>query len=55
MPMKVLPGKPYLLGATWTGEDTNFGVYSERAEKVELCLFDHRQAKNESEEIFLPK
>ena len=34
------PGKPYPLGATWDGEGTNFSLFSERAERVELCLFD---------------
>jgi isoamylase len=35
-------GKPYPLGATWDGEGVNFALFSERAEKVELCLFDPR-------------
>jgi isoamylase len=55
MAMKVLPGKPYPLGATWTGEGTNFAIYSEKAEKVELCLFDDSRSKNESEHILLPE
>ncbi|MGH2736371.1 MAG: glycogen debranching enzyme, partial [Actinomycetota bacterium] len=38
--MSVWPGKPYPLGATWDGEGTNFGLFSEFAEAVELCLFD---------------
>ena len=37
--MKVLPGKPYPLGATWDGEGTNFALFSENATEVELCLF----------------
>jgi len=36
----VWPGKPYPLGATWNGEGVNFAIFSEHAEKVELCLFD---------------
>ncbi len=36
----VWPGRPYPLGATWDGEGVNFALFSERAEKVELCLFD---------------
>jgi glycogen operon protein len=28
------------LGATWDGEGVNFAIFSEHAEKVELCLFD---------------
>src|SRR6266478_531767 len=34
------PGQPYPLGSTWDGEGVNFALYSEHAEKVELCLFD---------------
>ncbi|PXX13083.1 glycogen debranching protein GlgX [Mycolicibacterium moriokaense] len=33
-------GKAYPLGATYDGSGTNFAVFSEAAEKVELCLFD---------------
>jgi glycogen operon protein len=33
-------GAPYPLGATWDGEGVNFALFSEHAEKVELCLFD---------------
>ncbi|MCF7949962.1 MAG: glycogen debranching protein GlgX, partial [Spirochaetia bacterium] len=38
--MKVWPGQPYPLGATFDGSGTNFSLFSEHAEKVELCLFD---------------
>jgi isoamylase len=38
----VRPGKPFPLGATWDGEGVNFALFSEHAEKVELCLFDAR-------------
>jgi len=34
------PGNPFPLGATWTGAGTNFSLFSEHAERVELCLFD---------------
>jgi isoamylase len=34
------PGRPFPLGPTWTGEGTNFSLFSENAERVELCLFD---------------
>jgi len=34
------PGQAYPLGATWDGAGTNFAVFSEDAEKVEVCLFD---------------
>ncbi len=35
----VWTGRPYPLGATWDGEGVNFALFSEHAEKVELCLF----------------
>jgi isoamylase len=38
--MQVWPGTPYPLGATWDGAGTNFALFSEVAERVELCLFD---------------
>ena len=37
---EVWPGQPYPLGAMWDGGGTNFSVFSEHAEWVELCLFD---------------
>ncbi|WP_232680058.1 glycogen debranching protein GlgX [Nocardioides sp. R-C-SC26] len=36
----VWPGQPYPLGATYDGQGTNFAVFSEVADRVELCLFD---------------
>ncbi|TMM00263.1 MAG: glycogen debranching protein GlgX [Actinobacteria bacterium] len=36
----VWPGQPFPLGATWDGHGTNFSLFSENAERVELCLFD---------------
>src|SRR3954464_5177462 len=36
----VWPGNPYPLGATYDGGGTNFAVFSEVADRVELCLFD---------------
>ncbi|HUP46952.1 MAG TPA: glycogen debranching enzyme, partial [Thermoanaerobaculia bacterium] len=38
--MKIWPGTAYPLGATWDGVGTNFSLFSEVAERVELCLFD---------------
>jgi isoamylase len=38
---KVLPGKPYPLGATYDGEGVNFALFSENAAGVRLCLFNH--------------
>ncbi len=38
--MQLWPGNPYPLGATYDGSGTNFALFSEVAEQVELCLFD---------------
>ena len=38
--MQTWPGHPYPLGATYDGTGTNFAVFSEGAERVELCLIE---------------
>ncbi len=38
--MHTWPGSAFPLGATPSAEGTNFALFSEIAEKVELCLFD---------------
>ncbi|OMC38186.1 glycogen debranching enzyme GlgX [Mycobacterium sp. GA-1841] len=38
--MEIWRGKAYPLGATYDGSGTNFALFSEVAERVELCLFD---------------
>jgi isoamylase len=38
--MQIWPGSAYPLGATYDGSGTNFALFSEVAERVELCLFD---------------
>src|SRR5579875_2577692 len=43
-------GAPAPLGAVWDGEGVNFALFSERAEKVELCLFD-AAGRRETERI----
>jgi isoamylase len=43
--MRVWPGSPYPLGATFDGSGTNFALFSEVAERVELCLFDEGGAE----------
>ena len=40
MSASVWPGKPFPLGALWDGNGTNFSLFSEHAERVQLCLFD---------------
>jgi len=41
--MQIWPGKPYPLGAIYDGSGTNFSLFSEIAERVELCLFDDHE------------
>ncbi|HLW34089.1 MAG TPA: glycogen debranching protein GlgX [Chthoniobacterales bacterium] len=53
MTSKTLPGKPYPLGATWTGDGVNFAILSEHATAVELCLFDNLDAPRERIRISL--
>ncbi|MGW0464641.1 glycogen debranching protein GlgX [Streptomyces sp. NPDC003027] len=36
--MQVWPGQAYPLGATYDGAGTNFAVFSEAADRIELCL-----------------
>ncbi|HEY6379842.1 MAG TPA: hypothetical protein VI316_11755, partial [Candidatus Dormibacteraeota bacterium] len=43
-PTKAWPGLHTPLGATWDGEGTNFALFAEHAERVELLLFDRRGA-----------
>ncbi len=55
MSHRVWPGKPYPFGATWDGSGVNFALYSEHAERVDLCLFDSADAEREAERITLPE
>jgi isoamylase len=50
--MRVYPGSPYPLGATWDGLGVNFALFSERATAVDLCLFD--SAADTVESVRLP-
>ncbi|MCO7221243.1 glycogen debranching protein GlgX [Klenkia sp. PcliD-1-E] len=52
MTTQVWPGTAYPLGATYDGTGTNFALFSEVAEKVELCLFDD---EGNEERIRLPE
>ncbi|MDP2381453.1 MAG: glycogen debranching protein GlgX [Nitrospirota bacterium] len=51
MSMRVWPGTPYPLGATWDGEGVNFALFSENATGVELCLFDGPEHVKESHRV----
>ena len=47
-------GRASPLGATWDGQGVNFALYSQHAERVELCLFDDT-ARHELQRIALPE
>ncbi len=51
--MRVWPGQPYPLGATWDGQGVNFAIFSESATGVELCLFNKPDDSVESDKIML--
>jgi len=51
---EIWPGRPYPLGAQWDGQGVNFSLFSENAQKVELCLFD-RHTRQESMRINMPE
>ena len=53
--MRVWPGQPYPLGATWDGTGVNIAVFSDNATKVELCLFDSPEETRERIRIELPE
>ncbi|WP_349897229.1 glycogen debranching protein GlgX [Parafrigoribacterium soli] len=47
--METWPGTAYPLGATFDGSGTNFALFSEAAERVELCLFDEDRTETRVE------
>ena len=47
--MDAWPGSAYPLGATFDGSGTNFALFSEAAERVELCLIDDDGAETRVE------
>jgi isoamylase len=49
VPIETWPGAAYPLGATFDGSGTNFALFSEGAERVELCLFDDDGAETRVE------
>jgi len=53
--LRIRPGKPYPRGSTWDGMGVNFALHSEHAEKVELLLFDDRDATEPSTSFELPE
>ncbi len=53
MTMRVWPGRPYPLGASWDGTGVNFALFSEHATGVELCLFRDENDTDEAAKIRL--
>ncbi|HET8650492.1 MAG TPA: hypothetical protein VFL95_10650, partial [Gemmatimonadales bacterium] len=49
--IRVWPGGPNPLGATFDGQGTNFALFSEHATAVDLCLFSGPDAPTESARI----
>ncbi len=52
--VRVWPGSPSPLGATWDGSGVNFALFSAHAQKVELCLFD-TDGVTETARVTLPE
>ncbi len=50
----VWPGQPTPRGATWDGMGVNFALFSEHAERVDLCIFDPT-GRHEVQRITLPE
>jgi isoamylase len=46
--MRIWPGRPYPMGATWDGTGVNFALYSQHATAADLCLFEDATATKES-------
>ena len=53
--MRIWPGTPHPLGATWDGEGVNFAIFSEHATAVELCLFDDPEAAEPTARVAMPE
>jgi isoamylase len=53
--MRIWPGQPYPLGATWDGTGVNIAVFSDNATKVEVCLFDSPDDSREQIRVELPE
>lgn len=51
--MRIWPGRPNPLGATWNGSGVNFALFSENAQKVELLLYNHPDDPNPAHTLTL--
>ncbi|MDI1450454.1 glycogen debranching protein GlgX [Polyangium sp. 6x1] len=55
MPARFWPGREYPLGSFYDGFGVNFAVFSENAERVELCLFESPDDRSERDRLVLPE
>ncbi|HEY3942146.1 MAG TPA: glycogen debranching protein GlgX [Acidimicrobiales bacterium] len=53
--MRVWPGSPHPLGATWDGEGVNFALFSEHATSVELWFFAQPTDGEPSDRVAMPQ
>jgi isoamylase len=53
--VRVWPGSPFPLGATWDGEGTNFALFSEHATAVELCFFEDPNDAEAASVVTMPE
>src|ERR1700749_4048680 len=53
--MRIWPGSPHPLGATWDGEGVNFAVFSEHATSVELWFFADPTDGEPSNRVAMPQ
>ena len=53
--LRMRPGSPYPLGATWDGAGVNFSLFSEHATAVDLCLYDATDPATERHRVRLPE
>jgi isoamylase len=52
--LRVWPGSPHPLGATWDGEGVNFAIFSEHATSVDLCLFGDPDSAEPTDLVSMP-
>ncbi len=45
--LKLSPGRPFPLGSTCNGTGTNFALFAEHAETVELCFYNQEELEEE--------
>jgi isoamylase len=53
--LRVWPGSPYPLGATWDGRGVNFAIFSENATEVILLLYQSEESKEPRYKVSLPE